>query len=53
MDKRNTPLTANTAYCVIREDGSHYRVYSKKTLDRKIEEGKITSSDRIVIQRVQ
>lgn len=52
-DKRDVPLTANTVYCVMRENGSHYKVYSKKVLDAKIERGEIADTDRVVIQRVQ
>jgi hypothetical protein len=37
----------------MRENGSHYKVYSKKVLDAKIERGEIADTDRVVIQRVQ
>lgn len=53
MPKRNVPLTNNTVYCVIKENGKHYTVYSKTTLDAKISRGEITENDRVVIQRVQ
>jgi hypothetical protein len=52
MPKRNTKLTANTVYHVTKPDGKHYRVYSKTTLDKRIEEGVITDQDKVVIQRV-
>ena len=52
MPKRNTKLTANTVYHVTKPDGKHYRVYSKATLDKRIEEGVITDQDKVVIQRV-
>ncbi len=52
MPKRNVPLRSDTAYCVFKENGKHYTVYSKKALDRRIEDGRITQSDRVVITRV-
>lgn len=53
MDKRNTPLTPNTVYCVFKENGKNYKVYSKTVLDAKIARGEITENDRVVLQRVQ
>ena len=52
MPKRNVPLTANTAYCVFKENGKQYTVYSKQVLNRRIEEGIITDTDRVVIKRI-
>jgi hypothetical protein len=52
MPKRNVPLTPTTAYHVFRENGSHYTVYSKQALDRRIEDGRITDTCRVVITKV-
>ena len=52
MPKRNVPLRSDTAYCVFKENGKHYTVYSKQALDRRIEDGRITQNDRVVITRV-
>lgn len=51
-DRRNVPLTPSTIYCVYKPDGKHYRVYSKTTLDRLIEQGEVTEDHRVVIQRI-
>jgi hypothetical protein len=51
-DRRNEELTPNTVYCVYKPNGKHYRVYSKTTLDRLIEQGEITDDHRVVLQRV-
>lgn len=52
MPKRNVPLRSDTAYCVFKENGKHYTVYSKEALDRRIENKRITQNDRVVITRV-
>lgn len=52
MPKRNVPLRSDTAYCVFKENGKHYTVYSKEALDRRIKNGKITDTCRVVITRV-
>lgn len=52
MPRRNDALTANTVYCVMREDGRHFKVYSKTVLDAKIKRGEITEKDKVVLQRV-
>lgn len=46
------PLTSSTVYCVYKENGKCYNVYSKEVLDRRIEDGRITDACRVVIQRV-
>ena len=51
-DKRNQPLTANQAYHVTKPDGKHYKVWSKKVLDAKIERGEITDEHKVVLQRI-
>lgn len=52
MPKRNQPLMANQAYHVTKPDGKHYKVWSKKVLDDRIERGEITEDHKIVIQKV-
>lgn len=52
MPKRNVPLTSNTAYCVFKENGKQYTVYSKQVLNQRIESGQITDTDRVVIKRI-
>lgn len=47
MPRRNEQLPAQTAYWIRMENGKGYHVWSKKVLDKLIEEGKIKDTDRV------
>lgn len=51
MDRRNEKIRADQAYWIRPENSSKgYSVYSKRQLDKLIEEGKITDNDRVQIR---
>lgn len=52
MPKRNQEINSNQAYWIQKPDGKHYKVWSKKVLDARIELGIITDEHTVKIQRI-
>lgn len=53
MPKRNVPLGSNQAYWVKKSNGKGYTVWSTRQLNSLVEQGKITSSDEVVLKQSQ